>query len=99
MRHEWLDQERPEDTVDGLHPLDLASTCRDPLFGLRPGLVESEKTALASSLDQLVRLCDELCTALQQPRIGDLGLAQDALDVGAFGEIYRGEPGGRIVGC
>ena len=33
-------------------------------------------------LDQLVRLGDKLGASLQEPGIGDLGLVEDALDVG-----------------
>lgn len=99
VRHEWLDQKPPEHTVDSLHPLGLARTLCDPVPRLLPGLVEGEKTALASSLDQLIRLRDELGVLLQQPWILDLGLVEDGLDFSIFGEVYRGESRRGIVGC
>ena len=38
----------------------LACTLYNPLLCLFPGLVEGKETGLASSLDELIRLCDEL---------------------------------------
>lgn len=40
----------------------------DPLLGLIKGLVEGKETGLSTSLDELVRLGDELETGLEQPR-------------------------------
>lgn len=97
MRHEGLDQELPQDTVDGLHALGLAGPRLDPLTGLLPCLVQGQKTALASPLDQLVGLCDELGARGQQPWVGSLGLVKDALDIDALSKVQRGELGGRVV--
>ena len=97
VRHEGLDQELPQDAVDSLHALDLAGSRLDPLTGLLPCLVQRQQTALASPLDQLVGLCDELGAGGQQPRVGGLGLVEDALDVGTLGKVQRGELGGWVV--
>ncbi len=42
------------------HLLVLACALDNPLLRLFPGLVEREKTGLASSLDELIGLCDKL---------------------------------------
>jgi len=36
-------------------------------------------------------------TGLEQPRVGDLGLVENALDIGIFGEIQSRQPGRRVV--
>lgn len=81
MRHKWLDQELSQDTINGLDAYRLAGTLLDPLSGFRPCFVQSKETALASTLDQLIRLCDKLGTGLQQPWVVDLGLVEDVFDV------------------
>lgn len=98
MRDERLDQELTQDTGDGLNLDVLGGTSLNPLSGLSPGLVQGEETALASSLDQLVGLSDELGTGRQQPRVGDLSLVEDILDGGVFGEVDGGKTRGRVVG-
>lgn len=97
MRHKRLNQELSQDTLYRLDLLRLASTSLNPGAGFRPGLVEGEQTALASSLDQLIGLCDELSTRRQQPRVGGLCLVEDALDVCILGEVQRGQLGRRVV--
>lgn len=99
MRNEGFDQELAENTSDGLNLNVLSSTSFNPLLGLRPRLVQGQETALAASLDQLVGFGDKLGTGSQQPRIDDLGLIEDILDGGIFGEVERGEPGSGIVSC
>lgn len=81
-----------------LNLLGLSCALLDPLAGLGPGLVEGQQAALASPLDQLVGLCDELGAILEQPRVGDLGLVQNVLDSLVLREVQRGEPGRRVVG-
>jgi hypothetical protein len=97
VRHEGLNQELTQDTRDGLNLNVLGSTGLNPLAGLSPGLVQSEETALASALDQLIRLRDELGAGSQEPRVGDLGLVEDILDGLVIGEVKRGETSGRVV--
>lgn len=46
---------------------------------------------------QHVGLGDESGIGLEQPRVGDLGLVENALHVGIFGEVENGQPGGRVV--
>lgn len=97
MRNKGLDEEVSEDTGGVLNLLLLASTLSDPGLGLGPGLVEGEKTALATTLDELIGLCDELGASLEEPRVGDLGLVEDVLDVGVLGESEVSESGGSVV--
>lgn len=97
MRDKGLDEELSQDTLDVLDLLGLAGSGGDPLLGLGPGLVESEQTALASSLDQLVWLCNKLGTLDEQPRVGGLGLVENILDGLVCGEVQRGELGWRVV--
>lgn len=98
MRDEGLDEEVPQHTNCVLDLLLLASSLSDPGLGLSPWLVQGQKTALASTLDELVRLRDELGIGLQQPGVGDLGLVQDILNLGILGEVKGGESRGRVVG-
>lgn len=97
VRNEGLDEELAQDTSDGLDLLLLTSTLGDPGASLGPGLVEGQETALATALDQLIGLGDELDTGLENPGVGDLGLVEDILDVGILGEVQRAQPGGRVV--
>lgn len=46
---------------------------------------------------QHVWLGDELGAGLEQPRVGDLGLVEDTLHIGIFGEVESRQPGGRVV--
>ena len=97
VRHERLDQELSQDTIDSLDSLGLASTLLNPSSGLSPGLVQGQKAALASSLDELIGLCDELGARLVQPRVLDLGLVKDVLGGSTLGEVERAELGVRVV--
>ena len=60
MGNERLDQELPQNTGNVLDLLNLSGALSNPGLGLGPGFVQSQKTALASALDQLVRLRDKL---------------------------------------
>ena len=97
MRDERLNEELPQHTARVLDLLLLASTLGDPGLGLGPGLVEGQEAALASPLDELVGLRDELGAGLEEPGVGDLGLVQDVFDAGIFGEVQRGQSRGRVV--
>jgi hypothetical protein len=57
---EGLNDERVEGTSGLLNLNGLSSSLLDPSSGLLPTLVEAEKSGLSSSLDQLIRLSDEL---------------------------------------
>lgn len=46
---------------------------------------------------QHVWLGDESGIRLKQPRVGNLGLVENTLDIGIFGEVEDGQPGGRVV--
>ena len=46
----------------------------DPLLCLRPCLVQRKKTSLATTLDELVRLCNEL---RREDPAGELGVGRD----------------------
>lgn len=97
MRHKGLDQELSQDTVNSLDSLLLAGTLLNPSSGLGPGLVQGQKTALASSLDELVGLCDKLGTGLEQPGVLDLGLVEDVLGRGIRGEVEGAQLGMGVV--
>lgn len=97
MRNERLDEELSQDAAGVLNLLHLASTLSNPGLGFGPGLVEAQKTALATALDELIGLCDELGAILEQPRVGDLGLVEDVLNVGVLWESQSSESGRSIV--
>lgn len=97
MGNEGLNEELTENTGDVLDLDLLGGTSLNPLPGLSPGLVQGQQTALASTLDQLIGLRDELGVGVQQPRVGDLGLVEDILDGLVFREVEGGEPSGRVV--
>ena len=77
----------------------LACLGLDPCLGLGPGLVQSEETALASPLDELIWLCNKLGSGNEQPRVGDLGLVKDISDCLVCGKVQRGELGSSVVCC
>lgn len=97
MGNEGLDQELPQYTIDSLDALLLSCPRLDPFPRLSPGLVQREQTALASPLDQLVWLCDELGSGSEEPWVCGLGLVEHALDVLISGEVQRCELGGGVV--
>lgn len=66
------------------HLLGLSGTFSDPLPGFRPGLIESQKTSLSTTLDELVRLCDELCVV--NPG-GDLAIRGDSIGLRIPGDL------------
>ena len=82
-----LDQELTKDTSDSLNLDILGSTSLNPFPGLSPSLVQAEKTALASTLDQLVWFGDKLGPGGQEPRVDDLSLVEDILHGSVFGEV------------
>ena len=87
MWHKGLDEESPEDTIDVLDLLGLAGALRYPGLRLWPGLVQGQQTALASALDELIRLRDKLGAGLEEPWVGDLGLVEDIKGVLILGEV------------
>ena len=87
MRHKRLNQEISKDALNVLNLLRLPGSLSNPSPRLRPGLVQSEQTALASALDELIRLRDELDTGLEEPWVCDLGLVENGIDVGILGEV------------
>lgn len=91
MGHKWLHEELSEITSDSLYLLFFTSTLSNPGSRLRPGFIESQEPTLAPSLDQLVWFCDEAGIFCEQPGIGALGLVEDSIDGGIFGEVERGE--------
>ena len=98
MRHKRLDQKVPQDAVDGLYSLLLLCAWLNPRPRLGPRLVQGQETALASPLDQLIRLRDEFGAGNEQPRVLGLCGIEHPLHVCVLGEIERGELGGRVVG-
>lgn len=87
MWHKRLDQELTEDTSHCLNLLFLSCSLLNPSSGFCPTLVETEQTTLASSLDELVRLCDELAAGLLQPGVCSLGLVEDSRYLLIFREV------------
>lgn len=85
MRNKGLYQELSQNTRCVLDLLLLASSLSNPGLGLGPSLVQGQQTALASSLDELIGLCNKLGTGLEEPGVGNLGLVQDVLN----GSILR----------
>ena len=65
MRYEWLDKEMSQNTLYSLDLLSLASAGLYPSTSFRPRLVQGQKTALSSTLDQLIGFGDEFSTVLQ----------------------------------
>lgn len=78
VRNERLDQELAKNTVYYLDALILSSLARNPLLRFGPGLVEGQETALATTLDQLIWLRNELGARRQEPRVGGLCLVENA---------------------
>lgn len=97
MRHERLDQELSEDTINSLDSLVLAGTLLNPCSGFSPGLVQGQKAALASSLDELIGLCNKSGARLVQPGVLDLSLIKDVLGGSTLGEVEGAELGVRVV--
>lgn len=97
MGYERLNEEMPQNTLDGLDLLPLASAGFNPSTGFGPGFVQGQETALASTLYQLIWLCDEFGTVGQQPGIGDFGLVEDGFDGSIFGELQYSESWGWVM--
>lgn len=95
--NERLNEESPQVTLNVLDLLNLVRARSNPLLRLLPGSVKLEQTRLASSLDKLIGLCDELGTGSEEERVGGLGGVEDALDVVALSEGDGGELRGRVV--
>ena len=68
--NKWLDYEMVQYTSHVLDRCVPAHAGFDPLDAFLPSLVDGKKTGLASALDQLIRLHNQL--GLKQPRIGQL---------------------------
>ena len=47
----------------------------------------------------MIRLSDELGTALEKPGVGDLGLVEHSIDISVLREIERRESWRRVVRC
>jgi hypothetical protein len=92
-----LNEELAQDTGNVLNGDLLGGAGLNPLPSLSPGLVEGEEAGLASTLDQLIGLSDELGAGHEQPWVGDLGLVEDILDGLVFGEVEGGETRRRVV--
>lgn len=99
MGNERLNEESPQVTLDVLDLLELVCALSNPLLRLGPGSVQLEEARLASPLDELIGLCDELGTGSEKE--GECGLSgvEDALNVVAILEGDGGELCGRVVGC
>ena len=97
MGHERLDKELAKDALCVLDLLSLTGALSNPGLGLSPGLVESKETALATALDQLIGLGDEAGAILEEPRVGDLSLVENAVHIGILSEVEGSKSGGRIV--
>jgi hypothetical protein len=97
VRNKGLDKELSQDTSGVLNLLLLTGSLSNPGLGFSPRLVQSQETALASALDELIGLRDELGIRLEEPRVGDLGLVQNILDVGILGKVQRSQSGRRVV--
>lgn len=87
MRDERLDQKLSQDTLYGFHLLSLPSAGFYPGSSFLPSLVQGQQAAFATTLDQLVGLCNELGPSGQQPWVGGLGLIEDRRNGVVFGEI------------
>jgi hypothetical protein len=87
MGHKRLDQELSEVANNVLDLLLLARSLLNPGSCFGPGLVESQETTLASSLDQLIWLCDKLGAWSLQPWVCGFGLVEDSGDLLIFREI------------
>ena len=99
MGHERLNEESPQVTLNVLDLLELVCALCNPGLGLGPGSVELEQTRLASPLDELIGLCDELGTGSEKEGECGLGGVKDALDVVTILEGDGSELRRRVVGC
>ena len=97
--HERLDEESPQVALNVLNLLELVCALCNPRLGLGPGSVQLEQTRLASPLDELIGLCDELGTGSEKEGECGLGGVKDALDVVTILEGDGSELRGRVVGC
>lgn len=98
VRNKWLHEEIPQRTLDVLNLLHLVCTSCNPLLGLWPGSIELEKTRLASSLDQLIGLRNELCTRCEEEWVFGLCGVQDSLYIVSVCECDGCELCGWVVG-
>lgn len=74
------------------HFLGLARPLGDPGLGLIPGLVEGEEARLATALDELIGLCDELG---REDPAGELRVGGDGASLGIPGDL--GDPRGGVL--
>lgn len=97
MRNEWFDEELSKVSLHRFHLLELPSASFDPFPSFGPCLVKSQKTALATTLNQLIWFGHEFGAWCKQPWICGLGLVEYALDIGVLGKVERGKFRGGIV--
>lgn len=97
VRHERLDEEIPQSALNVLDLLDLVCACCNPLLRLCPSSIELKKSGLASSLDQLIWLCDELGALLEEEWVFGLSSVQNTVDIVAIGKSYCGKFGWWVV--
>lgn len=86
-----------QDASGVLNLLLLQGTLSDPGTSLSPCLVQSQETGLATTLDELIGLCNELGTVLEEPREAQLSLVENSVDIIIVVEVQRGESGRRVV--
>jgi hypothetical protein len=97
VRDERLNEEMSQDASGVLNLLLLQGTLSNPSTSLSPSLVKSQETSLATTLDELIGLCNELGTILEEPREAQLSLVENSVDIVIVVEVQRGESGRRVV--
>ena len=81
MWHKRLHKEVPQVTLNVLDLLHLVCAGGDPISRLLPCCVKLQKTRLASSLDELIWLCNEFRARNKEEWVFGLSSVKDALDV------------------
>lgn len=87
VRHKWLDQEVPENS---LHTLDinlLGCTLLNPFPGLRPSLVQGQQPQLPSPLDQLIWFGNESSSGSEEKWVCGLRCIENSNGVTIWGEV------------
>ena len=97
MRHKRLHQKIPQHTLHMLHLLHLVRSCLNPFSRFRPSGIELQQAGLASPLDQLIWLCDEFGSLLEEEWVCGFCGVEDTRDVIAVFEVDCGEFGGWVV--
>jgi hypothetical protein len=96
--HKRLNEESPQVTLDVLDLLELVCALCNPCLGIGPGSVQLEQTRLASPLDELIGLCDELSARCEKEGECGLGGVKNALNVVTILESDGGKLCRRVVG-